>query len=120
MIAPGVALEDGVGKLVADDSDEQVPSTRYSAVWVRSGDKWLISSVRDLGDLSANEKEASPLKQLNWLVGDWQSTDSEADVDMNCAWALEGKYLKQKYNVTNKQGKKFSVVTLIGWDPAAG
>jgi uncharacterized protein (TIGR02246 family) len=120
MIAPGVALEDGIGKLVADDNDEQSPGTRYSAVWVRSGDKWLISSVRDLGDLSVDEKNASPLKQLDWLVGTWQSTDSEANVDMSCAWALDGKFLKQKYDVANKRGEKFSVVTLIGWDPVAG
>jgi uncharacterized protein (TIGR02246 family) len=120
MIAPGVALEDGVGKLVGDDEDENNPGTRYSAVWVRSGDKWLISSVRDLGDLPANEKNASPLKELDWLVGSWQSTDSEADVDMTCASALDGKFLKQKYDVTNKQGQKFTVVTLVGWDPAAG
>jgi uncharacterized protein (TIGR02246 family) len=120
MVAPGVAIEDGIGKMVGNDDDEKQPGTRYSAVWVRNGDKWLISSVRDLGDLSAEEKAASPLKQLDWLVGTWQSTDSEADVDMTCAWALDGKFMKQKYEVANKQGQKFSVVTLIGWDPVAG
>jgi uncharacterized protein (TIGR02246 family) len=120
MIAPGVAVEDGIGEMTGEEQDENHPVTRYTAVWVRSGDNWLISSVRDLGDLPADEKGSAPLKQLSWLLGDWQSTDSAADVSMNCTPALDGKFLKQKYDVKAKNGEQFSVVTLIGWDPVDG
>ena len=119
MIAPGVAVEDGIGSLTGDDEDQSQPVTRYTAVWTRSGNDWLISSVRDLGDLPADEKSAAPLKQLSWMVGDWHSDASEAQVEMSCAPALDGKFLKQKYEVKAKDGQSFSVVTLIGWDPAA-
>ncbi|HEY2828246.1 MAG TPA: nuclear transport factor 2 family protein, partial [Pirellulales bacterium] len=111
-IAPGVAVEDGVGSLTGDDDDQSGPVTRYTAVWIRSGDQWLISSVRDLGDLPADEKSAAPLKQLAWMVGDWHSENSEAQVEMNCAPALDGKYLKQKYEVKAKDGPAFTVITL--------
>jgi ketosteroid isomerase-like protein len=120
MIAPGVAVEDGIGSLTGDDDDQSQPVTRYTAVWTRSGNDWLISSVRDLGDLPADEKSAAPLKQLNWMVGDWHSDASEAQVEMSCAPALDGKFLKQKYEVKAKDGQSFSVVTLIGWDPSSG
>jgi uncharacterized protein (TIGR02246 family) len=118
MIAPGVAVEDGVGSLAGDDEDQSEPVTRYTAVWVHSGDGWLISSVRDLGDLPPDEKAAAPLKPLDWMIGDWHSENSEAQVEMTCAWALENKWLKQKYEVKAKNGEAFTVVTLIGWDPA--
>jgi uncharacterized protein (TIGR02246 family) len=120
MIAPGVAVEDGVGSLTGEDDEQSGPLTRYSAVWVRTGDQWLISSVRDLGDLPADQKGPSPLKQLNWMVGDWQSENSEAQVEMNCTPTLDGKFLKQKYEVKAKDGAAFTVVTLIGWDPSNG
>jgi uncharacterized protein (TIGR02246 family) len=120
MISPGVAVEDGVGSVIGEDTDQSQPVTRYTAVWVRSGDQWLISSVRDLGDLPADEKAVAPLKQLDWMIGDWHSEASEAQVNMTCAWALENKWLKQKYDVKAKNGEAFTVVTLVGWDPAAG
>ncbi|HEY2881578.1 MAG TPA: SgcJ/EcaC family oxidoreductase [Pirellulales bacterium] len=118
MISPGVAIEDGIGRVTGGDEDEEQPGSRYSAVWVRTGDQWLLSSVRDLGDLPQEETSGTPLKQLDWLVGDWQGEKADANVEMNCAWALEGKFLKQKYGVTAKDGQKFSVVTLITWDPS--
>jgi len=119
MIAPGVAVEDGVGSLTGDDDDQTQPVSRYTAVWIRTGDQWLLSSVRDLGDLAAEDKGAAPLKQLEWMVGQWRSESPEAQVEMSCAPALDGKYLKQKYEVKAKDGPAFTVVTLIGWDPAS-
>ena len=120
MIASGVAIEDGEGTLTGDDADVREAVTRYTAVWVRTGDQWLISSVRDLGDVPAEEKNAAPLKQLDWMVGDWHSENSDTQVEMNCAFALDEKFLKQKYEVQAKDGQKFTVVTLVGWDPSSG
>ncbi len=87
---------------------------------MKSGDKWLISSLRDLGDVAATGEAASPLKQLAWLVGNWHSTDSEADVDMSCGYALDNKFLKLRYDVKGKDGNEFTVVAMITWDPAQG
>jgi uncharacterized protein (TIGR02246 family) len=118
VIAPGVALEDGVGKNVGGDESEQ-PGSRYAAVWVKKGNDWLLSSVRDLGEAAGASEGASPLKQLGWLVGDWQSTAGEIQVEMNCASVLDGKFLRQRYDVKGK-GPEFTVVTMIGWNPLRG
>jgi uncharacterized protein (TIGR02246 family) len=117
MIAPGIALEDGVATVAGDDADETLPGTRYSAVWKRDGDKWLINSVRDLGEAPAKPERASPLKDLQWIVGDWHSESADVEVQLNCAMALENSFLKQKYDVKPKSGEAFTVVTMIGWDP---
>ncbi len=45
-IKPDVAIEDGRMELIAPDGTTE--GSRYSAVWVKSGEKWLISSARDL------------------------------------------------------------------------
>lgn len=120
MIAPGVAVEDGVGNLTTDDEDQSQTVSRYTAVWVRSGDQWLISSARDLGDLPTEQKNATPLKQLAWMVGDWHSENAEAQVEMSCAPTLDSHWLKQKYEVKGKDDQSFTVVTLIGYDPSSG
>jgi uncharacterized protein (TIGR02246 family) len=119
-IAPGVAIEDGVGSFTGDDEDQSQAVSRYTTVWVRSGDQWLISSARDLGDMPTEQKAGSPLKQLAWMVGDWHSESSEAQVEMSCAPTLDNKWLKQKYEVKSKDGQSFTVVTLIGYDPSSG
>ncbi len=116
MIAPGVALEDGVATIAGDD-DEKQTGTRYSAVWKKDGDKWLISSVRDLGETSTAAQQTSPLKGLQWLLGDWHSELGDVEVQMNCSMVLEDAFLKQKYDVKPKNGEAFTVVTMVGWDP---
>ncbi len=116
-VAPGVAIEDGIGKYTSGDDEDKQPGSRYSAVWVRKDGNWQLSSVRDLGDLPNDQEQASPLKQLDWMVGDWQSADSDAKVEMNCVKAFDGKFLKQKYDVKRKDGVEFTVVTMTGWDP---
>lgn len=119
MIAPGVALEDGVATAASDD-DTPASGTRYSAVWKRDGDKWLISSVRDLGGTTAGGNRASPLKGLQWLLGDWHSKTPEVAVQLNCSMVLDGSFLKQKYDVKPANGEAFTVITMIGWDPTKG
>jgi uncharacterized protein (TIGR02246 family) len=117
LIAPGVAIEDGLATVASDDPDETSTGTRYSAVWKRVGDKWLISSVRDLGDTGPAAKQASPLKGLQWLVGDWHSETDDVSVHLNGAMVLENSFLKQKFDVKPKEGDGFSIITMVGWDP---
>jgi uncharacterized protein (TIGR02246 family) len=116
MIAPGVALEDGVAT-VAGDEDGQVPGTRYSAVWKRDGDKWLISSVRDLGEAAEAGRRPSPLKGLQWLGGEWHSEVGDVEVQLSGTMTLDNTFFKQKYDVKPKNGEAFTVVTMVGWDP---
>lgn len=119
LVAPGVVLEDGIGKYSGGDGDAQHVASRYSALWIKSGDKWLISGVRDLGDVPATGESASPLKQLAWLIGQWHSSDKEADVEMACDYMLENKFLKLQYDVKSMHGPEFTVVAMIGWDPSS-
>jgi uncharacterized protein (TIGR02246 family) len=119
-VKPEVAIEDGRMELTAPDGKSE--SSRYTAVWVKTGDKWLISSARDL----PNEAEVTPsegaklLKDLEWLVGDWGSSDQALAVQVNCRWALNKHYLVQEYTVKGTGGDDLSVAQWVGWDPQSG
>src|SRR5205085_1848423 len=70
-LRPDVALVDG--SLETTSAEGTRDSNRYAVVWVKSGDKWLLSSARDL----PAEVEEAPsltypqLKSLEWLIGEW-------------------------------------------------
>ncbi|MCC7083631.1 MAG: SgcJ/EcaC family oxidoreductase [Pirellulales bacterium] len=119
MIAPGVALEDGVATLAGGNAGESMPGTRYTALWKRNGDRWQICSVRDLGEAPAGRKRTSPLKGLNWLLGDWHSESADVEVQLSVVQTLDDSFIKQTYDVKPKNGEAFTVVTLIGWDPTS-
>src|SRR5262249_12475220 len=67
---PDFALEDGIARGVSALGD--VSTGRYTAVWVKSDGKWLLSSVRDLpGDVEEKATASQKLKELGWMVGEW-------------------------------------------------
>jgi uncharacterized protein (TIGR02246 family) len=116
-LRPDVALEDGSIEITAADGTRD--SNRFAIVWVKSGDKWLISSARDL----PTEIESVPslpylqLKSLEWLVGGWKNDGAKADVNVKCEWAPNKSFLLMHYEV-RREGQEPTLVTQrVGWDP---
>src|SRR5215471_4714818 len=70
-LRPDVALVDGEQEVTSADGTHD--SNRYAVVWVKSGDKWLISSARDLpAEVEEGPSLSYPqLRSLEWLNGDW-------------------------------------------------
>src|SRR5262249_45773973 len=67
-LRPDVAMVDGKADLTAPDG--AVDSGRFTAVWSKTGGRWLLSSVHDLPTPpSAGESVVAPLQALEWLVG---------------------------------------------------
>jgi uncharacterized protein (TIGR02246 family) len=119
-VKPEVAIEDGQTELIAPDGKSE--SGRYTAVWVKSGDKWLISSARDLPhEASATPTEGgNRLKELEWLIGDWATADTTTQLQLNGRWALNKHYLVLDYAVKGKNGDDLTVTQWVGWDPLSG
>jgi uncharacterized protein (TIGR02246 family) len=85
-LRPEVALEDG--SLTFSWADGSKTSNRYALVWVKSGERWLISSARDL-PAEADDLPSLPyasLRGLEWLVGEWQDASDKIDVNIVCRW----------------------------------
>jgi uncharacterized protein (TIGR02246 family) len=121
LVKPEVAIEDGTASLT--NTDGETRSSRYTAVWVKNGDKWLIESARELPDdeeAAATEGGANYLQPLEWLVGDWVSEDSGPTVNLTAKWALDKNFIVQEYSVAGGDSADLRVVQWIGFDPVTG
>jgi uncharacterized protein (TIGR02246 family) len=119
-LRPEIALEDGTLEFVAPDGSRD--SSRYAVVWTKAGDKWLISSARDLpaevNDLPS--LAAAQLQPLEWLVGEWQDRSDAVDVHLACHWAPNKSFLLMDYTVRRAGAEPLQVRQRVGWDPLNG
>ena len=119
-LRPEVAIEDGTLEFAAPDGSKE--SNRYAVVWVKSGDRWLISSARDLPDEVTDVPSLAypQLKGLEWLVGEWQDASDKIDVKLTCKWDLNKSFLLVQYEVKSPGQDPLHVSQRIGWDEHNG
>jgi uncharacterized protein (TIGR02246 family) len=114
-VRPDVALEEGTVTLKSRDGSTDAGN--YAAVWVKQDGKWLLSQVRDLP--SPEDEDKAPaftqLKQLSWLVGDWEA--KSGDIKMTCKWAAGQTFLVQDFTAKQGDGKEYRVTQYVGYDP---
>jgi uncharacterized protein (TIGR02246 family) len=115
-LRPEVAMEDGSLEFAAPDGSKE--SSRYAVVWVKTGDQWLISSVRDLPvEISDLPSLTYPrLKSLEWLVGEWQDASGKTDVAAVCRWDRNKSFLLMEYEVKRAGAEPLHVSQRVGWD----
>jgi len=71
-LSENVALQDGTSAL--HESGGATDEGRYTAIWVKTDGKWRLRSARDLPSDSVEAATAGgPLKELKWLVGNWEA-----------------------------------------------
>src|SRR5262249_44432727 len=110
-----VAQEEGTVSLTGGDGN--VEKGRYVALWLKGDGKWHLGCVRDLPDAPEEGKPAAyqRLRQLSWLVGEWQEKDGGAGLSVR--WAPGHAYLMMSWEL--KRGEETLQVELrVGWDPA--
>lgn len=114
---PNLAIEDGNARV---RSEPNGPSTlgRYTAVHLKDGGKWLMTSVREarLARVSPHEH----LKDLEWMVGDWQAKAGDAKIAVHCEWTEGKQFLRRTVQTSEGQQKGRSATQVIGWDPTRG
>jgi uncharacterized protein (TIGR02246 family) len=115
-LRPEVAVEDGSLEFTAPDGSKE--SNRYTIVWVKSGDRWLINSARDLpAEVTDVPSLAYPqLKALEWLVGEWQDASDKIDVHVVCRWDRNKSFLVVQYEVKHPGEEPLHVTHRVGWD----
>ncbi len=89
--------------------------TRFTAIYVKAGGRWLQSAVRDevAHDLTAHDH----LKELEWLVGDWVNESQDAVVATTCKWTADGNFLVREFTMKTQGQPVLSGTQRIGWDP---
>lgn len=112
-----VAVQDGAASTKTVDSES---SGRFTAIWAKGPDRWRIAQVRELSDATPTavaeaETPPSPLKELDWLVGEWVT--DKGGITVKISRVLDGSFLMSNY--TSKAGgdDAINVVELVGYDP---
>jgi uncharacterized protein (TIGR02246 family) len=119
-LRPEICLEDGtVEKTTATGTKE---SGRFAIVWAKAGDRWLISSVRDLPTEVTDTPSvaAAHLNDLAWLVGEWADDSPKADVTVKVTWAANKAFLLMDYVIKQPDADPLEVSVRVGWDARAG
>jgi len=111
--SPTVAIEEG-RTIASHATGEPAVERKYVTVHSRSGDEWVIASVRE--ELTEPLTPAEALDQLAWLVGDWVDESDDATVETSCRWSDDGNWLLQDYRVHLHGGPDMRGTQRIGWD----
>jgi uncharacterized protein (TIGR02246 family) len=112
VLTPEVALGEGTSEVTAPDGT--VDKGRFTAAWVKSNGKWLLTSARD--EPTEAELAASAIKSMRWLIGDWLSTDKDGSTAMTCKPTLGGVFLHLDFTAKRPDGT-MTVMMMIGFDP---
>lgn len=91
---------------------------KYTAVHVKVGGQWLMSTVRDtrVDTPSGYEKVAD----LEWLIGTWTAEEQGAKTVSVCRWVANKSFVERSYTVTQPDQSSSSGVQLIGFNPQQG
>jgi uncharacterized protein (TIGR02246 family) len=112
LIRGDVALGEGVSEVTTAEGPDK---GRFTAAWVKSADKWLLTSARDL---PGEGEAANPVQGLHWLAGEWQSEGNRTPVSMTCRPAVGKAYMQAEFTIKRDDGE-MTVLYLFGYDPVS-
>jgi uncharacterized protein (TIGR02246 family) len=118
-LSPDVASVAGRFQL-EDEKGTALSSGGYSLIAVRKEDRWRLGELRDIATASDEAAEMEgPLRDLEWLVGDWVDEGEDGKIASTVRWDEGGKFLVRKYSVQIVGEPDRSGTQWIGWDPQA-
>ena len=72
-------------------------------------------------DVVADEAgTASPLEELDWMVGEWVDQAEDSTITTICSWTKNRKFLKRSFEVKIDGEVTLEGDQFVGWDPIAG
>ncbi|MFM9024833.1 MAG: SgcJ/EcaC family oxidoreductase [Planctomycetaceae bacterium] len=96
-IRDDVAVVDGVTRV--DFADGLPAGSRFTAVVVREGGRWLLDSVREAAQPQAAAAARRPLDDLAWLVGAWEDSGPGVTAGTQCFWSAGRGFLVRSHAV---------------------
>lgn len=113
-ITPSVALVDGHSTSL--QPGEAPSTTSFSLVISKHNKQWLLESVREV-DLPTTTTNYEHLKELEWMVGDWEDNAEGVSIQTSCKWTANRSFLTRSYKVTRDDLVALEGTQVIGWDP---
>lgn len=114
MVRPDIAEVEGTTTLFVSDA-EPVQSS-FTAILVKEGDDWLISSSHEQ-DAPQPATPYDALKELEWLVGTWQDQTDDAQIVTTVRWSANRAFLIRSFEARFGDRGISQGTQVIGWDP---
>jgi uncharacterized protein (TIGR02246 family) len=103
-----------------DEKGTALFSGRYSLIAVRRQNEWKLAELRDLATARGDTADkGGPLRELEWLVGDWVDEGEDGKVASTVRWEEGKKFLVRRYSIQIDGEPSRSGTQWIGWDPQA-
>ena len=112
-LSPEVVKEEG--QTTVTPAKGAAEMRRHTAILVKRGGLWLISSIREEAEPLVPPHER--LKDLAWMIGEWVDQGSDAHVRVSCRWSDDGNFLVRTFAVSVAGKPAMTVDERIGWDP---
>lgn len=127
-----VAVVDGVTRL--SFADGTASGSRFTAVVVNDGGRWMLESVREAPQAAAAGR---PLDALAWLVGSWEDDGAGVTASTQSFWSAGRAFLVRTHSVAEAAATPLAegdddripgllppgdagpreLTEIIGWDP---
>ncbi|WP_435015907.1 YybH family protein [Tundrisphaera sp. TA3] len=117
-VGADTAIEEGTFHVTAKDSEPD--RNRFSAVYARQGGKWLMASLRESADDTADRPT---LQDLAWLVGEWEGGGDDGNAHVTYEWSPTKAFLLARFEIKPKKDESAPTaggMQVIGVDPAEG
>jgi uncharacterized protein (TIGR02246 family) len=103
------------GSATVAPKDGAAVATRYMAINVKTGDRWLVTQLTETKAPPPNAY--SQLQALEWLVGTWEDKAGDQTVDAKVKWAGDKNFLTRTFKVKGSDQNETDGWEIIGWDP---
>lgn len=117
VLTPETVVEKGYTTVTSKNGEAS--SDLYTAIHIKQDGKWKISQLIETP--APETTPADRLAELAWLVGEWEDSDKNDDVNVRSQylWSRGRNFLTR--NVTVKRGGEVTLEgwQIIGWDPVA-
>lgn len=115
VLSPETVLEKGLSTVTAKNGEKS--SDLYTAIHVKKDGKWKVNQLIESPVPVQTPREH--LSELEWLVGQWEEADKNADVTVHSlySWARGGSFLTRSITVKHSGNVTLEGWQIIGWDP---
>ena len=108
-----VAIEDGQSTdIIADANRDWIG--RYTAVWVKRDNRWLLDSVRESQRVKSVPQDF--LRALSWLIGHWGNDGGDTQVRVTSRWSFDQNFILREVEILMPDAAPILVSQRIGWD----
>lgn len=116
MLGANLAEEDGVAS-VTHMPGTPAEDNRYTVLYLKQDDQWLMASARDLPEVEA--APADKLKPLAGLIGEWLDESPESLITTTYRWDDNKNFILGEFTIRVTGRPVMNGSQRIGWDPLA-